>query len=202
MTGQTPGICFRETMTGPVMRGEQDCRQGERRGRRMGEILSMHAAVTIDDMQSFIADPAHSGELSGCIDYTPFGTGIECTCGSFNLFLPEAEQRMKLMIYELGFEHEGREYYLVGRKEVRDNPGFDLWRDTTTLLTRLHQGGNKTGPVIAAGVLTLGVVDLARLVASIEVLNASSLSEKNATLVAFGRFFMGELWDSYVNHGV
>jgi len=202
MTGQTPGICFRETMAGPLMRGEQDYRQGERRGRRAGEFLSMHAAVSIDDIQAFIADPAHAGVLRGCIDYSPFGSGIECNFGSFNLFIPGAESRMKLMVYELGFVHDGREYYLAGRKEVRDNPGFDLWRDTTTLLTRLYQGNDKAGTVIAAGVLTLGVVDLARLVASIEVLHASSLSEKNRTLVAFGRFFMGELWDSYINHGV
>ena len=58
------------------------------------------------------------------------------------------------MIYELAFERKGQDYYLAGRKEVQDDPGFDLWKDTT-LLTQLHRGVDKTGPVIGAGFVTL-----------------------------------------------
>ncbi len=198
MTGSAAGIRFRETMAGAVMRGEQDYREGARRGNRAGEILAMHASVTIDDVQAFIADPAHAGTLRGSVDYSPFGTGIECHSGTFNLFAPADDPHMKLMVYELGFVHAGREYYLAGHKAVRDDPGFDLWRDTTTLFTRLHEGRDKTGGVVAAGVLTLGVADLVHLLASMEVVNASSAGERAATLANFGRFFMGELWDSYI----
>lgn len=201
MTRQSPGIRFRETMAGALMRGEEDYRQGELRGRQAGEHLAMHATVTIDDMPAFIADPAHAGALSGSIDYAPFGTAIECHSGSFNLFAPADNPRMKLMVYELGFVHGDREYYLAGHKDVRNDPGFDLWSDTTTLFTRLHEGGGKTGGVIAAGILALGVDDLARLVASMEVLHAETLAERARTLTQFGRFFMGELWDSYVGLG-
>jgi hypothetical protein len=83
---------------------------------------------------------------------------------------------------------------------VRDDPGFDLWRDTTTLFTRLHDGSDTTAPILASGVLTLGMAELLRLVASMEVTNARSLGEKAVTLARFGRFFMGELWDSYRHH--
>lgn len=197
MTRQSPGIRFRETMAGALMRGEQDYRQGERLGRQAGELLAMHATVTIDDMPAFIADPTHAGVLNGSIEYSPFGSAIECHSGSFNLFAPADEPRMKLMVYELGFIHAGREYYLAGQKEVRDDPGFDLWSDTTTLYTHLYEGNDKTGTAFAGGVLTLGVADLAHLVASMEVLNAQTLGERARTLAQFGHFFMGELWDSF-----
>jgi len=200
MKGQAAGLRFRETMAGALGRGESDYLQGELLGRSAGGSLAMHARVTIDDMQAFIADPAHAGSLGGSIDYTPFGNAIECHRGSFNLFAPDGSPRSKAMIYQLGFVHAGREYFLSGHKVVRDDPGFDLWRDTTTLFTRLYEGSDSSHRPIAAGVLTLGVAELARLVASMEVTNAGSLGEKAATLGRFGRFFIGELWDSYRHH--
>ena len=57
---------------------------------------------------------------------------------------------MKYMIYELAFQYQGQPYYLAGHKEVRENPLFDLWRDTTTLYTKLHKGSDKNGPMAAA----------------------------------------------------
>lgn len=200
MKGQAAGLRFRETMAGALGRGEPDYLQGERLGRRAGESLAMHARVTIDDMQAFIADPAHAGSLDGSIDYAPFGNAIACHSGSFNLFARGGSPRSKAMIYQLGFVHAGREYFLSGHKVVRDDPGCDLWRDTTTLFTRLHEGSDSSGTVLASGVLALGVAELARLVASMEVTHAGSLGEKAATLGRFGRFFMGELWDSYRHH--
>jgi hypothetical protein len=200
MYGQRVGLRFAETMSGAVMQGESDYRTGERRGRMRGEMLAMHATVTIKDMQAFLADPDHEGELHGTIDYAPFASAIPCHSGRFNLFTPSDDARMKLMIYELAFSHGGEDYYLAGRKEVRDDPGFDLWSDTTTLFTRMHAGSDRSGEVVAAGVLTLGVSDLMRLVASMEVLGGDGVIDKAETLGRFGRFFMGELWDSYVDH--
>jgi cholesterol oxidase len=57
--------------------------------------------------------------------------------------------------YELAFVLGSQDYYLAGRKEVRHDPVYDLWRDTTTLYTTLHQGTDKTGTVVGAGILTI-----------------------------------------------
>ncbi len=59
---------------------------------------------------------------------------------------PTDDPKLKLMVYELGFEHGGEDYYLAGKKEVKDDPGFDLWSDTTTRYTKLHKGTDKSGP--------------------------------------------------------
>ncbi len=197
MTTGPLGIRFRETMAGHFSLDESLPHAGERGGKRSGTTLAMHATVTIRDMERFISDPDHAGELTGHIDFTPFGTGIPAHHGKFNLFSPSDDPQKKYMVYELGFEHDGQPYYLAGRKEVKDDPGFDLWSDTTTLFTRLHAGEDASAPVVGAGVLTLGVTDLLKLISTMTVLGARGVGDNAAALGKFGRFFLGELWESY-----
>jgi hypothetical protein len=199
MNDGTLGITFRETMAGGFSLGESDPEEGQRKGKAAGNILSLHAEVEIVDITRFREEPAHPGRLTGRIDFRPFGGQIVGKNGVFNLFSPGDQPKLKLMVYELGIERDGQDFYLAGKKEVRNDPGFDLWKDTTTLFTRLHQGIDKTGPVVGAGVLTLGPEDLLKLVSTIRVTNAKSLHEKSEAIGDFTRFFLGELADSYLN---
>ena len=193
------GITFRETMTGGFCLGESDPALGERRARSEGTVLSLHADVEIPDLERFRREPSHAGRLTGSIDFSPWGTGIPGKSdGVFNLFSPTDQPGLKLMVYELGFDHEGESYYLAGRKEVRNDPGPDLWRDTTTLISRLHRGSDKSGPVVGAGILTLGPGDLVKLASTIQVINAKDIVEKTKAIGEFAHFFMGELADSYL----
>jgi len=146
------------------------------------------------------ASPRRRDEKIADLHFLPLGMGIKAHTGVFNLFSPTDYPKLKLMVYELGFEHNGQQYYLAGKKEVRDDPGFDLWSDTTTLYTQLHKGTDKNGAVVGAGILTLGVADLIKLVSTMVVTNAGSGADKLNTIAKFGRFFMGELWDSYVKY--
>ena len=82
--------------------------------------------------------------------------------GSFNLFKAGDDPNTRLMTYGMTFEHAGREYYLSGTKTIRDDKGPDLWRDTTRLYCRLHEGPDERGPVVGAGVLKLGLGELAQ----------------------------------------
>lgn len=197
MSDSKPGIRFRETMAGHFALDATEPKAGAELGKQQDCSLAMHATVTIRDMQRFIDDPGHLGELTGNIDFAPFGMAIPATSGVFNLFSPTDDPQMKYMVYELGFEHEGQPYYLAGHKEVKDDPGFDLWSDTTTLYTTLHKGSSKDDPVVGAGVLSLGVTDLLSLMRSMAVIDSDGLGDDAATLAKFGRFFIGELWDSY-----
>jgi len=198
MEAQGTGITFRETMAGAFALGETDPQAGAAAGRAAGTNLAMHANIAIDSMKAFVEDPAHLGGLTGHIDFTPWGTGIPATLGVFNLFSPTDRPDMKYMVYEMQFRHEGETYYLAGRKEVRgDRAGLDLWSDTTSLLTTLHRGEDASGPIVGAGTLSLGPDDLARLLSTVRVSGALSLSERALTIGMFGRFFTGELIDSY-----
>ncbi len=200
MTEQNPGIFFKETMKGGFSLNTTDPKQGKNLGNQAGTELKMHAEVSIDDIDKFIEQAEHPGHLAGSIDFTPLGTGISAHTGVFNLFNPTDDPKLKLMVYELAFEHQGQNYYLAGKKEVREDPLFDLWSDTTTLYTQLHKGNDKSGDVVGAGILTLGVTDLIKLISTVKVTNAESGTDKVATIAKFGRFFMGELWDTYVRH--
>ena len=191
------GITFRETMRGGFSLGDTDPRAGEQKGNSAGTKLSMHATVNIRDVNRFISERDHAGEITGKIDFAPLGDNIPAKAGKFNLFSATDNPKLKFMIYELAFEHAGKDYYLAGKKEVRDDPGIDLWTDTTTLYTQLHEGTNDAGPVVGAGVLSLGPADLTKLVLSMRVTNSSSAVEQAKAVADFGRFFMGELWDSY-----
>ena len=197
MNDSTVGITFRETMRGGFALGETDPAAGEKRGKEEGTVLTMHASIEIPDVRAFIADASHGGRISGEIAFPPLGKNIAAKSGVFQLFSPTENPGMKLMVYELLFETGGTRYYLAGRKEVRNDPGLDVWTDTTTLFTRLHKGADKTAPVAGAGILTLGLDDLARLVSTMRSTGAGSIEEQAKAVLDFGRFFLGELWDSY-----
>ncbi len=191
------GITFRETMQGGFSLDQSDPRSGEKQGNRQNSHLAMHATIDIHDLERFISDPNHLGSITGHIDFTPFGENMPAKSGVFNLFSPTDQPELKLMVYELAFNHEGQDYYLAGKKEVRNDPGFDLWADTTTLYCQLHQGTDKSAPIVGAGVLSLNVAELAKLVSTMRITNADSLSHTTKALFDFGKFFLGELWDSY-----
>jgi cholesterol oxidase len=198
MQDNSLGLTFRETMAGGFSLGMADTQAGQAAGKKAGTVLSMHANVEIRDLKRFIADPDHLGELTGTIDYAPFGQGIPAKSGVFNLFSPTGDPKLRLMVYELGFEAQGKDYYLAGQKDVKTDSVLELWKETTTLYTTLYQGKDKSGPVAGAGILSLGFLDLLKLAETMTVTDAATPAQSAEGLLEFGRFFMGELWDTYV----
>ena len=193
----TIGITFKETMAGAFALGATTPEEGETRGKADGTTLAMHAKVEIPDLDAFIADPEHVGGLSGTIDYSPLAIAIKAPGGVFNLFAPADEPGLKYMVYELGFDYRGTPRYLAGKKHVRDDAGFDMWADTTTLHTTLHEGTDASGPVIGAGILKLDAGAFAALMTTVRVSGTSNPVEQAMAVAKFGQFFTGELWDTY-----
>lgn len=191
------GIKFSEEMKGTLVAGAVDPHALDRAALDGGDKVVLDATVTIPDLDAFIADRNHLGGLYGGVTYAPL-QGLQANRpGVFNLFSPGASAEEKLMVYELGLEAGGQDYYFAGRKEVRDDPGFDLWSDTTTLYTTLHRGADRQGEIIAAGVLGLTALNLAELLSTLEVTGTDELHDKTGAIASFGKFFAGELWDSY-----
>jgi predicted acylesterase/phospholipase RssA len=197
MQNPTLGITFRETMAGGFTMGETDPNAGSEKGKHAGSILAMHATITIQDLNRFVSDPNHTGQINGSLDFAPFGQNIPAKSGVFNLFSPTDQPGLKLMVYEMAFAHNGQDYYLAGKKEVRNDSVIHVWPETTTLFTQLHQGTDKTGAVVGAGILTLGPLDLMKMVSTMHALNAASSTDAAKAMMTFGQFFMGKLWDSY-----
>jgi hypothetical protein len=197
MSDDTAGISFRETMAGPFAMGETDPKAGAAAGEAAKTRLTMHATVTVRDVERVVKDPAHLGELHGEVTFAPIGTPSPASTGVFNLFKPAADPALRHMVYELGFQSGGTQYYLAGKKHVRDDRGLDLLKDTTTLYTTLHKGTDATGPVVGAGILTLGVGDFASLLGTIRPTGTQSAVDGAAAVLRFGKFFAGQLADIY-----
>ena len=200
MADETPGLSFREVMSGGFALGQTDPGAGLAQGKANGTSMALHATVLIQDFERFLADPNHPGTLAGSIDFAPFGGTITGYGGVFNLFNPSGQPGLKLMVYELGFEYQSKPYYLAGQKEVRESSVLDMWHQTTTLYTRLHEGADKTGPVVGAGTLSLGLPELMAMIGTVQVSGEDSAIAKAKIIAQFGAFFMGELWETYKPH--
>jgi hypothetical protein len=193
------GITFRETMRGGFALGVTEPKEGARRGELQGSEMALHADVVVPDVDAFVADPAHGGEMSGTVGVTGWAEKASGTRGVFNLFKPGGEPSLRLMVYELAIEHGGAQYYLAGQKVIRDDL-FEMWRQTTTLFTRLHRGADKQAPVAGAGIITVSVGGLVGVMTSLKAIGTDSKEEASKAVAKFGKFFMGGLWDSYVAH--
>ena len=183
------GLTFKETMFGPVALGASDPEAGA--ADPSAAKLAVHCEIAIDDIDRFVDDRDHTGSITGSVEYEPFGGTLPVTSGIFNLFSP-GEPNERLMQYRLAFEHDGKQYFLDGRKHVHDDPGFDVWKDTTTLYTVLHEGSDDSGPVVGAGILGLGVEALTRMMSTMR-----STGGGLEPLVKFGKVFLGSLWETY-----
>jgi cholesterol oxidase len=192
------GLKFKELMSGGFALGAADPATGEKQGNDRGTQLAMHCEVTIDDLERFTQDPRHQGSLVGSIDFAPWGTGMACDSGVFNLFSPGGSPSEKWMVYELGFEANNKRYYLAGKKVVRHDHGAEVLQETTTLYTVLHEGTGTTGGIVGAGVLHLGAKNIADLVKTIQVTNAQNPFETVRGLAMYLKLFLGELWHTYV----
>jgi hypothetical protein len=176
-------------MAGPVALGATDSATGA--ADPSARQLAIHCEISIDDIDRFVADPEHTGSIGGSVDYEPWGDGIPVTHGIFNLFSPGGPNE-RIMGYRFAFEHHGTAYFLAGRKHVHDDPGFVVLKDTTTLYTVLHEGADETAPIAGAGVLSLGVEALAKMMSTMRP-HGGGIDP----LLKFGRLFLGSLWDVY-----
>ena len=188
------GITFKETMAGGFALGTTDPEVGA----KAQDKLAMHATIQIHDIDTFIADPQHQAKLTGMIDFAPMGMGMVATSGVFGLFSPSGDPALTYMVYELSFAHGGHRWYLAGKKHVKLGSPLRLWGETTTLYTTLHQGTDASGPVKGAGVLALGVIELLKLLTTLEATDSDSFLESAAAKAKFFRFFSSELTRTYV----
>jgi predicted patatin/cPLA2 family phospholipase len=192
------GLRFVEKIRGFWAEGETDPVAGERRGRREDSRLDVHLAISIGDIDAFLADPARLAIAKGTVVCPALGGRLSIGEGTFNVLVksgPGARQ----MRYTLPFTGaDGASYLLVGVKEVADDAGFDAWTDTTTLFTTIHRGGSADDPVVGSGVLYLRLTDLARQMTTFRIMRSRGIVTYLLAILGFGRFFAGELWRTYV----
>ena len=105
-----------------------------------GRVLHVPPDDLVDDIQRFGVDPMRQAGAFGWVKCDALGGRLAVERGVFNLFV-DTEPGVKHMLYRLFFrDGVGHPLTMTGYKLVRDDAGFDVWRDTTTLFTRVLRG--------------------------------------------------------------
>jgi cholesterol oxidase len=203
--GPAPGpgavrLRFTEEMKGHLDFEETDYERAYAAGKAVGRKLMFHLTITADDVERFIADRRHEAGVSGWVRCESLGGRRPVEGGHFNLFVDQdGDRRHKRMYYRLFFrDGTGHPLTLVGFKEVRDDPGFDVWKDTSTLYTRVLAGTvaaeeEPQAEVLATAILHILRRDFARQLTTFRVDPARRVD----ALARFGSLFAGSLWETY-----
>lgn len=201
-TGAT-SLEFTEEMKGYVTFGELDYERGFRQGNESRTFLMFHLAIQTEDVDRLIADPTHEMSAWGWVECEELGGRLEVEEGVFNLFAKGDDRSRTTMRYRLFFrDGAGNPLTLSGFKDIHDDPGFDVWADTTTLYTRVLQGHAETdagAEVSATGILHISTGDFARQLTTFRV-HGPNVGARGKALSSFGRLFLGELWERYAGH--
>lgn len=192
-------LSFTEEMKGHVALDVDDPERGGTLGRSLRQRLSFRLTITADDVDRFVADPEHEAEAVGYVDCDVLGGRLRVERGRFNLFTRDDDPRRRRMLYRLHLRAPaGAPLTLVGHKDVHDDPGLDVWPDTSTLYVRLLAGHTRpdndaTAPVVGAGVVIIQVGDLIQQLTTFRTVGPRPAQ----AMESFGRLFLGELWAVY-----
>ncbi|MCG5433352.1 hypothetical protein LV457_13805 [Mycobacterium sp. MYCO198283] len=182
-------VSFTERMAGYYTVGSPAYDTGDVTGRRDGQRLSFRVIISTDDVRRVRDDPRHRMAVRGDVWCKQFAAGaMPVVGGAFDLFTPTDGMRYE-MRYRLPFRtRDGSVMTLLGHKNVGNDWGWDAWRDTTTLFTRLVDGAvaeypeGPDGGDFARGILRLDAGMFAR--------QLTTFRGSPAGVVGFNAFFL------------
>ena len=199
-------VRFTEEMLGHVTFGESDFARGAQTGRDGSEFLKFHLTIEVADMERFSTDPMRQAGAVGYLQCDALGGRLPVEKGVFNLFV-DSGPGIKRMLYRLWFrDGAGHPLTMTGYKLVENDAGFDLWKDTTTLFTKVLQGhvdesGDSSAELIASGILRIRVQDFAKQMTTFRAGGSGGVGAKLGGLIKFGVIFVGQLAEVYLRKG-
>jgi len=197
-------LSFTEEMKGFFSMGETDYQNGYNSGKANGDAIMFHLTINVDGVNRFITRPEHdTDDVVGYIECDKLGGRLPVERGWFNLFTDDADPARKRMLYRLFFtDGQGRPLTLSGFKDIKDDPGFDVWRDTTTLFTKIYEGhivdigSELQAKVVGAGIIHIHFFDFLKQLTTFRT-EGPSITDRAAAMGRFGRLFFGKLFDVY-----
>jgi len=188
---------FEEVMKGLVELGESDCELGE----LSGQALRVHLKIHTEDIDFFLTDPQHRGPVEGYVKYDALGGELPVEKGEFDCLVGTAGNSREIR-YRLFFrDGNGAPYTLSGVKRIGQDGILNVWRDSTTLFTRIFESHidaaqEKTQQPKAAGILHIHPLDFMEELTTFRG-EGGSFTEEVEAVAKFGRFFLSTLWDVY-----
>jgi cholesterol oxidase len=178
------GYRFTERMEGHL---ETPGHSGTRSG--FGFVLT----VSWDDLDALIRDPSIEARTTGTVRAPSLHPEpLAVSEGRFRLFVPHGEpgklgerETFRMWHHAVLRDRAGRAYLMEGHKEIHDDPGPDLWTDTTTLFFTLREGADGQGPSAGKGVVRVRLLDLMKQIGTMTAVGAA---DRGADLRGRGRF--------------
>jgi cholesterol oxidase len=221
------GIRFTESMRGYFStqitdNTDEAFQRGADQGRKEGSPFQFVLTIISDDLERTISDVNYASPVIGTVTAPALSPqALTVTHGEFNYFLEDSNGLKSLgllrrLLRFLGFSAikasaankrmqykmrltsmDGKSYFFHGFKVIHNDPGPDCWSDATTLYITIYQGENRQGKVIGKGILSIPLASFMRQMTTMQVTNASGLAERWDAMRRFGRFFGGQLIDTY-----
>lgn len=165
-----------------------------------GTPLRFIVTVLVENLEAMLKDPEHPMRLTGSVVAPALSPKpLTVMDGVLTVLTVDPnEPDARRLTYGMHLQsEEGERFFLQGIKYVHDDPGLDMWSDTTTLFTTLWRGEAPEGVPEYQGVLHISVEDFIKQVSTLRVMNASDTQEQLKAVYDFGRFFVGGLFDVY-----
>jgi cholesterol oxidase len=195
------GIRFTETMRGHISTTVlDDYAKAEADGKRTGTPFEFTVTVSSDNLDEMLSNPAHQARLDGTVRCPALSSQpMPVANGTFNLLTRDPSRvNARQMRYRMtATAADGRQYRIDGFKVIHEDSHIEIWPDTTTLYVTVSEITGSDERVGAKGVLHILVPDFLKQMTTMEVTGASSPIERLRGLAEFGRFFAGELFETY-----
>ena len=198
------GMEFTEEMKGYFALGETDSMAAGRPAGSCSHRFMFHLTISAPDVQTFVDHGDHTAVAEGYVGCDLLGGQLPVQRGWANLFVTTDDALTREMRYRLWFSDlSGAPLTMYGYKVVRDDAGFDMWRDTSTLYITLMRGhvppGENGGQdaeaeIVGAGMLRILVKDFARQMTTFRGSGGGPLS----SIARFGAFFTKSVKDVYL----
>jgi hypothetical protein len=160
------------------------------KGRLGGSDALLDLTIEAVDVDRFVTDPGHVAAVRGRLDCADLSGRLT---GTFNLLVDADRPGAKQMIYYLVLlTDDGRRLALHAVKDIVDDPGVDLWRDTTRAAVTVSEAGVE----LTRGTVRIHLLDFLKQLTTFDV-RGGTAAQRAAALTRFGRLFLGKLWDVY-----
>jgi cholesterol oxidase len=198
---RAPGIQFTESMKGFFSTHHEDgFEKAAEQGRSEDSRFEFVLTVTSDDLDDMLANEDHQGQMFGTVTAPSiFSEPLTVTQGIFNLFVKDPENvNVRKMGYRFTMHaKDGKKWYVDGFKTIRNDAGFDVIKDTTTLYITVHEGADESAPIFGKGVLHIEPLDFQKQMTTMKATHVDSLEKRLEYIGKFGKFFTGALLDIY-----
>lgn len=198
---QKVGAQFTETMSGYFSNQVKDDYQ---RGATLGQAAKSPCTFTLtiasEDLDDMLTNPQHPARMIGSVIAPTLSPApLSVNDGVFHLFEVDPTQpATRRMWYRMPLSaDDGRVYFFVGFKIIRDEPLYDVWHDTTTLYVTIYDGASDAAPILGKGILTIRPQDFFRQLTTMKATHTTSLEQRLEAEARFGRFFLGVLAQKY-----